>query len=185
MTRWGKLTIGIALLGWIAPLAASAESITVANNGGAAGTGFREAYYKPFTAKTGHTVVDDSFNQELAKIRSQVETKNLVWDVVSVTAINEATACEEGLLERIDPAKRVCWSASTGHSFSTRRISRMSAASANAGCPTISFPAVSFTMAMYSRAITCPRPGRISGTSKNFRASAAFCIAPNKPWKWH
>lgn len=84
---------------------ASAESLTVANNGGAAGLGFREAYYKPWTAATGHTVVDDSFNQELAKIRSQVDTKNLLWDVVSVTAINEATGCEDGLLEQVDWAK--------------------------------------------------------------------------------
>ncbi len=84
---------------------AQAESITVVNNGGSAGAAFRDVYYKPWTAKTGNTVVDDSFNQELAKIRSQVETKNLIWDVVSVTAINEATGCEEGLLEKIDWSK--------------------------------------------------------------------------------
>ena len=84
---------------------AIAESLTVANNGGAAGLGFREAFYKPWTAATGHTAVDDSFNQELAKIRSQVDTKNLIWDVVSVTAINEATGCEDGLLEQIDWSK--------------------------------------------------------------------------------
>jgi putative spermidine/putrescine transport system substrate-binding protein len=81
---------------------AQAESITVVNNGGSAGAAFRDVYYKPWSAKTGNAVVDDSFNQELAKIRSQVETKNLTWDVVSVTAINEATGCEEGLLEPID-----------------------------------------------------------------------------------
>jgi len=84
---------------------AFAESITVANNGGSFSTAFREAYYKPWSAKTGNTVVDDSFNQELAKIRTQVETKKLIWDVVSVTAINEATGCDEGLLEPIDWSK--------------------------------------------------------------------------------
>jgi putative spermidine/putrescine transport system substrate-binding protein len=89
----------------LSALPARAETVTVAHNGGVAGTGMREAYFKPFTAKTGHQVRDDSFNQELAKIRTQVETKNLIWDVVSVTAINEATACEEGLLEKIDWSK--------------------------------------------------------------------------------
>ncbi|HTR84043.1 MAG TPA: ABC transporter substrate-binding protein [Reyranella sp.] len=84
---------------------AFAESITVANNGGSVTAAFREAYYKPWSAKTGNTVVDDSFNQELAKIRTQVETKKLIWDVVSVTAINEATGCDEGLLERVDWSK--------------------------------------------------------------------------------
>lgn len=81
---------------------AQSQTLTVANNGGAAGQGFREAYYRPWTAATGRQIVDDTWNQELARIRSQIETRNLTWDVVSVTAINEATACEEGLLERID-----------------------------------------------------------------------------------
>ncbi len=105
MAGRSRLTSCLALFGCLLPMAAMADSITVANNGGAAGAGYREAYYKPFTAKTGHTVVDDSFSQELAKIRSQVETGNLIWDVVSVTAINEATACDEGLLEQIDWSK--------------------------------------------------------------------------------
>jgi putative spermidine/putrescine transport system substrate-binding protein len=99
------LRTGGPVLGCFLSLSAMADSLTVANNGGTAAVGYREAYYKPFTAKTGHTIVDDSFNQELAKIRSQVETGNLIWDVVSVTAINEATACEEGLLEKVDWSK--------------------------------------------------------------------------------
>jgi putative spermidine/putrescine transport system substrate-binding protein len=105
MTRIRTALMVAAIAAALAPAAALADSITVANNGGAATIGFRDAYYKPWTAKTGNTVVDDSFNQELAKIRSQVETKNLTWDVVSVTAINEATGCEEGLLEKIDWSK--------------------------------------------------------------------------------
>jgi putative spermidine/putrescine transport system substrate-binding protein len=89
----------------IGGLAAAAETITVVHNGGTIGTAQREAFFKPFMATTSHIVVEDSFNQELAKIRAQVETRRLTWDVVSVTAINEATGCEEGLLERIDWSK--------------------------------------------------------------------------------
>lgn len=84
---------------------AAADTITAVNNGGTVGAAQHEAFFVPFAETRGHTVVEDTFNQELAKLRSQVETGNLVWDVVSVTAINEATACEEGLLERIDWAE--------------------------------------------------------------------------------
>ena len=35
---------------------AHADTLTVAHNGGVAGPGMREAYFKPFTAKTGHQV---------------------------------------------------------------------------------------------------------------------------------
>ncbi|MVA95792.1 extracellular solute-binding protein [Nitratireductor sp. CAU 1489] len=81
---------------------ASAETITAVHNGGTVGAAQHEAFFVPFAEARGHTVVEDTFNQELAKLRSQIETGNLIWDVVSVTAINEATACEEGLLERVD-----------------------------------------------------------------------------------
>jgi putative spermidine/putrescine transport system substrate-binding protein len=81
------------------------ESITVVSNGGSIADAQRKAFVAPFTKATGIRVVEDVFNQELAKIRTQVETRNIQWDVVSVTAINEATGCDEGLLEPIDWSK--------------------------------------------------------------------------------
>jgi putative spermidine/putrescine transport system substrate-binding protein len=82
--------------------AARAETLTEVNNGGTVGAAQHEAFFVPFAKKTGNTIVEDTFNQELAKLRSQIETGNLIWDMVSLTAINEATACEEGLIEKID-----------------------------------------------------------------------------------
>jgi putative spermidine/putrescine transport system substrate-binding protein len=84
-----------------------AETLTVASNGGALSAAEKTAFYDPFGKAKGVEVVGDSFNQELAKVRTQVDTGNVVWDVVSLTAINEATACEEGLLEKVDWAKLV------------------------------------------------------------------------------
>jgi putative spermidine/putrescine transport system substrate-binding protein len=81
---------------------AAAETLTVVNNGGSVGDAQREAFFKPFADAKGIEVAEDNFNQELAKIRSQVETGNVIWDVVSVTAINDATGCDEGLFEEID-----------------------------------------------------------------------------------
>ncbi|MBM6583534.1 ABC transporter substrate-binding protein [Microvirga sp. BT689] len=95
----------IILSGMLSAIATSvccADTLTVANNGGTVGTAQREAFFKPFAQVSTNTVVEDTFNQELAKLRSQIETGNLLWDVVSLTAINEATACEEGLIEKID-----------------------------------------------------------------------------------
>ena len=58
-----------------------------------------------FTAETGIAIRLDTFNQELARIRTQVETGNLIWDAISLNPINEAAGCEEGLLEKIDWSK--------------------------------------------------------------------------------
>lgn len=101
--RRASWTMALALVGAIggAP-GLSAQTLSIVNNGGSVADAMREAFYKPFTAETGIEIVEDTFAQELAKIRSQVETGNLVWDIASVTAINDATGCEEGLFEQID-----------------------------------------------------------------------------------
>ena len=80
----------------------ASSTLTVAHNGGVAGLGMREAYFKPFTAKAGHqiTTIRSTRNSPVLARRSRRRT----WPATSsaVTAINEATACEEGLLEKID-----------------------------------------------------------------------------------
>ena len=94
--------VGVAF-GWAS--AASAQTLTVVNQGGAPAEAQRTAVFEPFTKETGIRINTDTYNQELAKIRAQIETKNLVWDVVSLNPINEAAGCEEGLLERVDWSK--------------------------------------------------------------------------------
>ena len=102
--RYG-VVLGAALMVSLAGAASAQESLTVVSNGGTVADAQRKAFIPPFVKATGAKVVEDVFNQELAKIRTQVETKNIQWDVVSVTAINEATGCEEGLLEPVDWSK--------------------------------------------------------------------------------
>lgn len=97
-----SLPLVLALAIVASPGTVAAEGLTIVNNGGSVGDAQRDAFFAPFTAATGTLVTEDAFNQELARIRSQVETGNLIWDVASVTAINDATGCEEGLFEPID-----------------------------------------------------------------------------------
>jgi putative spermidine/putrescine transport system substrate-binding protein len=99
------VAIALLLSGTIASYAQ--VKLRIVNNGGALGKTESEAFYKPFSKEAGIEIVEDNYNQELAKIRSQIDTKNLQWDVVSVTAINEATGCEEGLFEQIDWSKYI------------------------------------------------------------------------------
>lgn len=86
---------------------ASAESLTVVNQGGSPGDAQKTAVFDPFTAETGIEILVDTYNQELAKIRAQVETGNLIWDVASVHSLNDAIGCDEGLLERIDWSEHI------------------------------------------------------------------------------
>jgi putative spermidine/putrescine transport system substrate-binding protein len=81
---------------------AQAQTITLVNQGGAPGEAQKVAIFEPFTKETGIQIKVDTYNQELAKIRAQIETKNAIWDVVSLNPLNERAGCEEGLLEKID-----------------------------------------------------------------------------------
>lgn len=82
--------------------AAFADTLTVVHQGGASGDAMQAAFIDPYASETGVAMTVDVFAQELARLRSQVETGNVVWDVVSVNPLNEAAGCEEGLLEQID-----------------------------------------------------------------------------------
>lgn len=85
--------------------ASAAETVTIVTQGGQPGEVQRRLVFEPFTSETGIKVRVDTFNQELARLRTQVETRNLVWDAVSLNPINEVAGCEEGLLEKIDWSK--------------------------------------------------------------------------------
>jgi putative spermidine/putrescine transport system substrate-binding protein len=100
------LAAAVALALPLGPAGAQ-TTLTIGTAGGASADAERKAFYDPFAAAHKVRIQEEAFNQELAKIRSQVDTGKLVWDVATVTAINEATGCEEGLYEKIDWSKHL------------------------------------------------------------------------------
>jgi len=102
---WIVLAAALALGSLAPPDTGAQPKLVVGNAGGSSADAERKVFYGPFAAANKITIQEESFNQELAKIRSQVETGNLIWDMVSTTAINVATGCEEGLLEKVDWSK--------------------------------------------------------------------------------
>lgn len=88
--------------------AASAETtLTIVSWGGAYTASQQGAYHAPYMAKNpGIKIVnDDSASGALAKLRAQVEAKNITWDLVDMTAADAITACDDGLARPIDPDK--------------------------------------------------------------------------------
>jgi putative spermidine/putrescine transport system substrate-binding protein len=80
-----------------------AESLTMVSWGGSYSRACEKAYYRPFTEETGIQVREEDYNGGLAQIRAQVETGNVYWDVVDMDMADAVRACDEGLLETIDP----------------------------------------------------------------------------------
>ena len=80
-------------------LPAMAEQMTVVSFGGAYGDVQQKAMLDPFMAKTGDKLLFESYSGGVAELKSQVESGNILWDVIDMEVIDLDRACSEGLLE--------------------------------------------------------------------------------------
>ena len=96
----GAVVFGAAT---VTPAVAETE-LTIISWGGAYTASQQKAYHDPYMAKTGVKIInDDSASEGLSKLRAQMESGNLTWDIIDMIASDSITACDEGLLEEIDP----------------------------------------------------------------------------------
>ncbi len=100
-----RTTAVAAVLSVTAIGAVHAQDMTVVSWGGAYTASQQKAYHEPFMAgNSGVNIInDDSAAEGLAKLRAQVESGNVTWDLVDMVASDSITACDEGLVEEIDP----------------------------------------------------------------------------------
>ncbi len=84
-------------------VAARAE-LTVMSWGGAYGAAQTEGHVKPWTAKTGNAAKMVDSDDPAVPIKAQVEAGNVTVDVASVEYAAAIRLCDEGVLEKIDPA---------------------------------------------------------------------------------
>lgn len=98
-----KLSYSVIALSLLAASGmAMAEQFTVTTGGGAYSNSIRKAYFEPYMAKTGDKIVEDVWNNEMAKIKGMVEKKAVSWDTVTMESADGMRGCDEGILERID-----------------------------------------------------------------------------------
>ncbi len=100
-----KILLASTALTAVAGMAtAEVKELTIVSWGGAYSDSQKNAYHKPYTEKTGITIInDDSSNEAVAKLRAMNEADNITWDVVDVVAADAIRLCDEGLAMEIDP----------------------------------------------------------------------------------
>lgn len=91
--------IAAALMCTASVSAFSEEKLTAVSFGGAYGAAQQKHMIDPFTAKTGIKVLFEDYSGGIAEIKAQVESGNVLWDVVDIETIDLERACSEGLLE--------------------------------------------------------------------------------------
>ena len=102
--RLGAAGLAIALLPVTGAVAQAPvqKDLTVVSWGGDYTRSQMLAYVKPFRRRSGEWVAMETYEGGLDEIREQVETENVVWDVVDFELSDLVRGCREGLLEKID-----------------------------------------------------------------------------------
>ncbi len=100
----GVICLAIALLQSSATIAQALpqKDLTVVSWGGSYTRSQMLAYVKPYRRRSGEWVEMETYNGGLDEIRAQVDTENVVWDVVDFELSDLIRGCREGLLEKID-----------------------------------------------------------------------------------
>lgn len=97
---------GVAVLATLAAATAHGEeTLTVVGWGGKSQQAMSETWMQPWAQKAGVKLVEDSWNGELGKIRSMVDTGDVTWDVINGDIEHAIAGCDEGFLEFIDVEK--------------------------------------------------------------------------------
>ena len=114
--RLGAAVPAIVLLlagGTVAQAAGPQKALTIVSWGGSYTRSQMLAYVKPYRRRSGEWVAMETYNGGLDEIREQVETENVVWDVVDFELSDLIRGCREGLLEKIDHGKLMAGSDGT------------------------------------------------------------------------
>lgn len=77
------------------------QELTAASWGGSYTEASVHAYYRPFEARTGWRIRQILYSGGLERIREQVTSGEVEWDVVDLELFDAVRGCEEGLLEPI------------------------------------------------------------------------------------
>lgn len=76
-----------------------AENLTAVSFGGSYGDTQQKYMIDPFVDKTGNKVLFENYSGGIAELKAQVESGNVLWDVMDIEVIDLERACSEGLLE--------------------------------------------------------------------------------------
>ncbi len=98
--RWLLSTTVVAAGVALAAGSAQAVDLTIVSWGGAYTASQQKAYHDPYMAENPDISIinDDNAAEGLAKLRAQVESGNVTWDIVDMVAADAITACDEGVI---------------------------------------------------------------------------------------
>ncbi|MEW6631957.1 MAG: ABC transporter substrate-binding protein, partial [Pseudomonadota bacterium] len=99
---FGVGAVAMATAGLSFRARAAGGEVTVVGFGGSFQDAMREVYWKPFEAKTGIKVLEDTWNGAFGTIRAKASSGSVNWDVIQMPGDGLLLGDEEGLYEPLD-----------------------------------------------------------------------------------
>lgn len=99
------LVVLAAVLGAVTAGVSAQRKVTLVSWGGSYQDALREVFWKPYAKEAGVTILEDTWNGEVAKIRAMVETGRVTWDLVVADYEHAIVGCEQGFLAPIDRSR--------------------------------------------------------------------------------
>ena len=87
------------------PVGAQEQQLTIASAGGAWQQAQRNAWYTPFAQKMGIKFNEEETSAGMARVQAMVQAGNVTDDVVTVDTAQVLSACDSGILVRLDWSK--------------------------------------------------------------------------------
>ncbi len=99
--------VGFAALaaGLFAAAPTAAQQLTISSGGGAWQSAQRQAWYQPFAAKMGIKFNEEETSEGMARVQAMVQAHNMTNDLVTVDTAEVLSACNSGILQRLDYSK--------------------------------------------------------------------------------
>jgi len=99
-----KIVLAASLIASLTVSSFAEESLTVISFGGDYGKAQQKHMIDPFVKETGTKVFFDDYKGGTAELKAQVTSGQVKWDVLDIEYVDLEKACNENLLERIDPS---------------------------------------------------------------------------------
>ncbi len=99
--RWVEGLAACLVTGLLAMSVPALADITVVSWGGAYTESQQRAFGESWEKKTGKKIRWIDYNGDIAEVRAQVTSGNVLWDVVDVFAHEARLGCKEGLFEEL------------------------------------------------------------------------------------
>lgn len=97
------LAAAFIVIGVGAQPAFAADPVTVVGWGGTWDKAYKDGVWDVYTAATGVPIVMEEWAGELAKVRAQVQSGSVTWDLVAAESPGVEIGCAEGLFVKLTP----------------------------------------------------------------------------------